>query len=111
VSPYSLANDLERIKLMTPEGHIGAAHAIASRPDLTERIAKITAPALVIFGEWDDFLPCALRDHELIAGSRLVVRKRCAHGSRWRLETFLSEIAAFLDDVEAGRPVTGERIV
>ena len=111
VSPYSLANDLERIKLMTPEGHIGAAHAIASRPDLTDRIPKITAPALVMIGEWDDFLPCALRDHELIPGSRLVVRQHCAHGSRWRQETFLGEIEAFLDDVEAGRPVAGERVV
>ena len=110
-SPYSLEEDLERIKLMTPEGYLGAAQAIASRPDLTERIRKITAPTLVMIGEWDDFLPCALRDHEFIPGSRLVVRKRCAHGSRWRLDTFLSEIEAFLDDVEANRPVGAERVV
>jgi len=110
-SPYSLEEDLERIKLMTPEGYLGAAHAISTRPDLTERIPKITAPALVMIGEWDDFLPCALRDHELIPGSRLVVRKRCAHGSRWRLDTFLSEIDAFLDDVDANCPIAGERVV
>jgi pimeloyl-ACP methyl ester carboxylesterase len=110
-SPYTLEGDLERIKLMTPEGHVGAAGAITARPDLTERIPKITAPTLVMIGEWDDFLPCALRDHELIPGSRLAVRKRCAHGSRWRLETFLSEIEGFVDDVEAGRPVAGERVV
>jgi 3-oxoadipate enol-lactonase len=110
-SPYSFAEDLERIKLMTPEGHIGAAGAIASRPDLTDRIPKISVPTLVMIGEWDDFLPCALRDHELIPGSRLVVRKRCAHGSRWRLETFLSEIEGFLEDVDMGRPVAGERVV
>jgi pimeloyl-ACP methyl ester carboxylesterase len=109
-SPYTLEEDLERIKLMTPEGHIGAAGAIAARPDLTDRIPKITAPTLVMIGEWDDFLPCALRDHELISGSRLVIRQRCAHGSRWRLETFVSEIEAFLDEVEAGRPVGGERV-
>jgi pimeloyl-ACP methyl ester carboxylesterase len=111
VSPYSLEDDLERIKLMTPEGHIGAAGAIASRPDLTDRVTKIDAPALVMTGEWDGFLPCALRDHQLIQGSRLVVRRECAHGSRWRLETFLSEVEAFLDDVEASRPVAGERVV
>jgi pimeloyl-ACP methyl ester carboxylesterase len=111
VSPYSLDDDLERIKLMTPEGHIGSASAIASRPDLTDRITKIISPTLVMIGEWDGFLPCALRDHQLIPGSRLVVRKECAHGSRWRLETFLSEIEAFLDDVESGRPVAGERVV
>jgi len=110
-SPYSFDEDLERIKLMTPEGYIGAAQAIAIRPDLTERIPKITAPALVMIGEWDDFLPCALRDHELIPGSRLVVRKRCAHGSRWRLETLISQIEGFLADVEARRPVAGKRVV
>ena len=110
-SPYSFEEDLERIKLMTPEGYIGAANAIATRPNLTERIQKITAPTLVMIGEWDDFLPCGLRDHDLIAGSRLTVRTRCAHGSRWRPETFLSEIEAFLDDVEAVRTVARERVV
>jgi pimeloyl-ACP methyl ester carboxylesterase len=110
-SPYNLEEDLDRIKLMTVEGYLGAANAIATRPDLTERISKIATATLVMIGEWDDFLPCAVRDHELIPGSRLVVRQRCAHGSRWRLETFLSEIEAFLDDVEAGRSVAGERVV
>ncbi len=107
-SPYTIEGDLERIKLMTVGGYLGAAQAIAQRPDLTTRVREITAPALVMIGEWDDFLPCALRDHGLIAGSRLVVRKRCAHGSRWRAETFLSEIERFLADVEAGRRVAGK---
>jgi pimeloyl-ACP methyl ester carboxylesterase len=110
-SPYTIEDDLERIKLMTPEGHIGAAQAIIDRPDLTGQIGSIKAPTLVMIGEWDDFLPCALRDHELIPGSRLVVRKRCGHGSRWRVDTFLREVESFLDDVEAGRPVAGEREV
>lgn len=64
-----------------------------------------------MIGEWDDFRPCAERDHGLIPGSRLVVREECAHGSRWRLETFHAEIEAFLADVEAGRPVAGQRRV
>ncbi len=110
-SPYTFEGDFERIKLMTLPGYLGAAHAIAKRPDLTGRIPGITAPALVMIGEWDDFLPCALRDHELIPGSRLVVRKRCAHGSGWRPETFVSEVLSFLDEVEAGRLVAGKREV
>jgi pimeloyl-ACP methyl ester carboxylesterase len=111
VSPYSLENDLERIKLMTPEGYLGAAHAIMTRPDLTGRIGAITARTLVMVGEWDDFLPCALRDHVLIPASRLVVRERCAHGTAWRLDTLIAQVETFLDDVEAGRPVAGERRV
>ena len=105
VSPYSVEDDHARLKLMTPEGHIGAGRAIIERPDLRERVRAIVAPALVMIGAWDDFLPCAQRDHELIARSRLVVRERCAHGSRWRGETFIAEIEDFLADVEAGRPV------
>ncbi len=110
-SPYPFEGDFERIKLMTLPGYVGAAHAIATRPDLAARIPAITAPTLVMIGEWDDFLACALRDHALIADSRLVIRKRCAHGSGWRPETFVSEVVGFLEDVEAGRPVAGEREV
>lgn len=110
-SPYSFEEDFQRIRLMTVEGYLGAAHAIATRPDLTQRIGAIRAPTLVMIGAWDDFLPCALRDHDLIAHSRLVVRQRCGHGSRWRAETFLSETEAFLADVEATRPVAGRREV
>jgi pimeloyl-ACP methyl ester carboxylesterase len=110
-SPYSLDDDMERLSMMTDAGHIGAAHAMLTRPDLTSRIGAITAPTLVMCGAWDDFLPCAERDHKLIAGSRFVVRERCGHGSRWRLETFHSEIEAFLADADAGRPVAGERTI
>ncbi|MEO7666983.1 MAG: hypothetical protein ABIU97_08130, partial [Dehalococcoidia bacterium] len=111
VTPYSLEDDLERIKLMTVEGYVGAAHAIIMRPDLSTRISSLTAPTLVMVGEWDDFLPCAQRDHETVAGSRLVVREGCSHGSRWRAETFVDEIRTFLADVEAGREVGGEKRV
>jgi len=110
-SPYTLEGALQRIKLMTPEGYLGAAQAIIDRPDLTDRVTAITAPTLVMIGAWDDFLPCALRDHDLIPNSRLVIRERSGHGSRWRLDTFLAEVEHFLDDVEAGRPVAGRREV
>ncbi|HEU5320420.1 MAG TPA: hypothetical protein VFX28_06440, partial [Methylomirabilota bacterium] len=100
--------DYQRIRMMTLPGYLGAAKAIAERPDLSPRLREISAPTLVMIGEWDDFLPCALRDHGLIAGSRLVVRKECAHGSCWRPETFRRAIIDFLADVDAGRPVAGE---
>lgn len=110
-SPYRPEDDYRRIELMTVHGFVGAAGAIAQRPDLTSRIGSITAPTLIMIGEWDDFYPCALRDHGLIPGSRLVIRRRCGHGSRWRLETWRSEIESFLEDVESGRPVAGRRVV
>ena len=110
-SPYPLEGDLRRIKMMTLEGYLGAAQAMVTRPDLTDRIGAITAPALVMIGEWDDFLPCAMRDHALIPGSRLVVRDRCGHGSRWRADTFIAEVESFLADVETGNPIAIERHV
>ena len=111
LSPYSLEEDFRRIEAMTLPGYLGAAHAIGTRPDLTERIPSIAAPTLVMVGEWDDFRLCAERDHGLIPGSRLVVREQCGHGSRWRVETFRAEVEAFLEDVQSGRTVAGERCV
>lgn len=108
-SPYSLDDDFARIEIMTVEGYLGAAQAMITRPDLTDRVQSITAPTLVMIGEWDDFLASARRDHAQIPNSRLVVRERCGHGSRWRLDTFRSVIEDFLADVEANRPVAGER--
>jgi pimeloyl-ACP methyl ester carboxylesterase len=96
---------------MTAPGYLGAARAIRDRPDLTSRLREITAPTLVMAGDWDRFLPCALRDHELLPDSRLVVRERCGHGSRWRNETFVQQVREFLADVEAGRSAAEERRV
>ena len=83
VSPYTLEDDLYRISLMTVEGYVGAAHAILTRPDLTDRVPSITAPTLVMIGEWDDFLPCALRDRE--AHPRLPPRRPRALRPRLKL--------------------------
>ncbi|MDP2673710.1 MAG: alpha/beta hydrolase [Dehalococcoidia bacterium] len=57
IKPNRPEMDFERIRMMTLPGYLGAAMAIAERPDLTPRLAEITAPTLVMIGEWDDFLP------------------------------------------------------
>ena len=110
-SPYTMESYLERMKDVKVEGYVGVSQAIVERPDLTGRIGGIATPALVIIGEWDGFYPCAVRDHGLIPGARLVVRRRCGHGFKWRTETWLAEIESFLGDVEDGRDVAGERQV
>ncbi len=66
-------------------------------------------PALVMVGEWDGFLPCAERDHQLIEGSRFVLVRRSGHSiDRWRPDVWAPTIAQFIADVEAGRDVAGE---
>jgi pimeloyl-ACP methyl ester carboxylesterase len=110
-TPYSLDDYLRRARTTPAAGYSAAARAIVDRPDLTPRLSEIKAPTLVMVGERDWLAPCARRDHGLIEGSRFVLRRGCAHGFRWRLDTFVAELEAFLADVEAARPVAGERTV
>ena len=88
---------------------IGTNRAIRSRPDLTARIRELHLPALVLVGEWDDFRPCAERDHRLIEGSRFVLARGSGHSTpSWRPDAFVRAVTEFIADVEAGRDVAGE---
>jgi 3-oxoadipate enol-lactonase len=87
---------------------LGTSHALLTRPDLTAGLRDVRAPALVLACEWDDFLPCAERDHRLLEGSRFVLVRRAAHSSpSWRPDAFLPAVTDFVADVEAGRDVAG----
>jgi pimeloyl-ACP methyl ester carboxylesterase len=95
---------------MTDDGYVAAAIALRDRPDLTTRTPLITAPTLVSCGEWDDFYPCAVRDHRLILNSRLATIRRAAHSTPdYRPQLWKQAVFDFIDDVEAGRDVRGER--
>ncbi|HUF54254.1 MAG TPA: alpha/beta fold hydrolase [Dehalococcoidia bacterium] len=109
--PYTIEDYIARADNTSDAAYAGAARAIVSRSDLTDRIGGITAPTLVMIGEKDGFYPCALRDHALIPGSRLVLRTDCGHGFKYRTDVWLTEAEAFLTDVEAGVAVAGERYV
>ncbi len=110
-SPYTLDDYLRRARTTPAAGYAATARAIVDRPDLTARLGSITVPTLVMVGERDWLAPCARRDHALIKGSRFVLRRGCGHGFRWRKETFIAEIEAFLADVDAGRTVAAAREV
>jgi 3-oxoadipate enol-lactonase len=97
---------------MSVHGFIGSARAIRLRPDNTARVRGLQMPVLVMQGEWDDFLPCGERDHKLIEGSRYVLARGSGHSvDRWRSDIWAPQVAAFITDVEAGRPVASESVL
>jgi len=102
-------NRRQKLGMMTEAGYLAANRALRERPDLTSRTPAITAPTLVSCGEWDDFYPCAERDHALIPNSRLVTVRRAAHSTPdFRPKLWQRAVFEFIDDVEAGRDVRGE---
>jgi pimeloyl-ACP methyl ester carboxylesterase len=99
----------QRMTRITLHGFLGVSRAIRERPDLVHRLPEITAPTLVLVGEWDSFLPCSRLAYETIEGARFVLVRRAGHGTpTWRPQAFERAVSEFLDAVEAGRPVAGE---
>jgi pimeloyl-ACP methyl ester carboxylesterase len=99
----------QRMRRITLHGFLGASRAIRERPDLVDRLPEIEAPALVLVGEWDNFLPCSRLAYETMKGARFVLVRRAGHGTpTWRPQAFERAVSEFLDAVEAGRPVAGE---
>jgi 3-oxoadipate enol-lactonase len=68
------------IRATNPRGYIGCGHAIAAL-DLTDRLAAIQLPTLVIVGEDDPGTPVAAARviHERIKGSKLTILPSASH--------------------------------
>jgi 3-oxoadipate enol-lactonase len=90
------------IRATPPLGYAGCCHAIAAL-DLTDKIAAIKLPTLIVVGEDDQGTPVAASRvmHEKIAGSDLAIIKSAAHLSNLEqpgeftraLTTFLARVA------------------
>lgn len=68
------------IRATPPAGYVGCCRAIMHL-DLTERLARVSLPTLVVVGEEDQGTPVSASQaiHERIAGSRLEVIPAAAH--------------------------------
>jgi len=57
-----------------------------NRVSFLDRLPEITTPTLIVWGEWDIYLPVKLayRAHMLMKNSRLYVFKRCWHAPQKR---------------------------
>ncbi len=93
---------VDRVRRMiraTPAaGYVGCCHAI-SVLDLTEKLASIRLPAVVIVGEEDQGTPVAASQaiQERIAGAELVILKSASHLSNIEQpEAFTSALTSFL---------------
>jgi 3-oxoadipate enol-lactonase len=87
-----------RIRTTSPNGYAGCCAAIAAL-DLTDRIAAIKAPTLIVVGEEDQGTPVAASQaiQAQIAGSQLEIIKSAAHLSNLEQpEEFTRIITSFL---------------
>lgn len=91
-------------------GLAAAWSAMITRPDPGGALARLTAPALVIYGTEDPMIaPAWRRLAERLPVRRVVALTGAQHGSSaWRPQAWGDVVAAFLDDVAGGRPITGE---
>jgi len=86
------------IRGTNPQGYIGCGHAIRDL-NLTDKIAAIKVPTLIIVGEDDPGTPVAASQviHEKIKGSELVILKSAAHLSNiGQAEAFNKAVLNFL---------------
>jgi 3-oxoadipate enol-lactonase len=86
------------IRATDPKGYTGCSHAI-KRLDLTDRLAEIRIPTLVMVGEEDPGTPIAAARtiHEKIKGSKLVIIRSASHLSNLEQpQKFNEALSAFL---------------
>jgi 3-oxoadipate enol-lactonase len=86
------------IRATRPAGYAGCCHAISAL-DLTDRIAAIKLPTLIVVGEEDQGTPVAASRvmNEKIAGSELVILKSASHLSNLEQpEEFTRALTTFL---------------
>jgi 3-oxoadipate enol-lactonase len=89
------------IRATTPTGFTGCCDAISAL-DLTDKIAAIKLPTLIVVGEEDQGTPVAASRvlNEKIAGSELVILKSASHLSNVEQpEAFTRALTTFLDRV------------
>ena len=97
--PAQVAHLGALIKQASPEGAIGAANALAERPDANPVLATIKVPTLIVAGLEDNLTPTELqmKMNKAIAGSRLVNIPGAGHAATYEKASAMNAaIAAWL---------------
>jgi 2-succinyl-6-hydroxy-2,4-cyclohexadiene-1-carboxylate synthase len=102
-NPLFMQTWREQFLMTSREAYIGGAHGMASRRSLIGRLKGISAPTLVICGEFDEpFLAASRAMHEEIPGSEFALIQGAGHTPQ--IETpdqFNAVLTSFLDRVLA----------
>lgn len=84
----------------------GGRFAMQTRPDLTEALAALDVPTLVIVGTHDGMILPGLHRLDALPRRRLVRLQGCAHGtSSQRPRDWATQVLRFLADVDAAHPL------
>jgi 3-oxoadipate enol-lactonase len=95
------------IRKTPPQGYIGCCHAIP-KINVTDRLAKVTAPALVIVGEEDPGTPVEMaRDiHAALPNAELAILRSASHLSNLEQPAeFNRVLLRFLDEATGQSPL------
>ena len=94
-------------------GLAAAYLAMDGRPDLTPELSSLRMPALVIYGDRDQVIGHGIsRVIEGLPDRRVVCLRGCTHGtSAQRPAEWAQAVLRFLEDVDAGAPVSGEESI
>lgn len=95
---------------MRVDGFLGALRAVGQQTGVIARLPEISVPTMILTGDGDFMREPSERMREHLPESRFVLLKDAAHATCfWQPEHFTQAVLDFLADVEAGRPVAGER--
>jgi len=104
---------VERMAKFPLNGYIGVGRAKPWEAEWQRQAAdEIDVPTLITVGSNDlDMVVKGTRIlHEHIKGSRYIIIENSVHETaRWRPEVFTRAVIGFLEKVEAGKPVAGEK--
>ncbi len=82
---------------MSPHGLVGGWHALATWAGITDRLAQVTAPSLLMAGALEPAAKSLPSMHARIAGSTMLIIPGAGHNPQWeRPEIFNAALRAHL---------------
>jgi pimeloyl-ACP methyl ester carboxylesterase len=108
--PVGVQAFIDGLEGMSPDGFLGVARAAGDAPSVLARLPEITCPTMILTGDNDFFRDASQDMHARLPTARFVTITNSAHGTCvWQPAAFTAAVLDFLNDVEAGTTISGER--